>query len=313
MLPDLVNRTTPLPGNARLLVLGAGYSGRCLARLAKSLGTPVLCTRRSLDRPDADLVFDSSEGLLPDSGALKEVTHLLSTIPPDQDGLDPVLSTLLPTLKRMPLQWVGYLSTTGVYGDRNGEWVSEDDTPDPILERSRRRLDCEHSWQDSGLPVQILRLPGIYGPGRSVLNGLRQGSARLIEKPGQVFCRIHVEDIAGACWHLIKRSAEGQRPAVVNVVDDCPAATSDLLRYAAGLLGCSLPEAMQFDAIQSTMSAMAQSFWSENRRVSNRLLTGDLGYNLLYPDFRAGLKDCLNQDSVTDLDHQTQVPRSASG
>lgn len=313
MLSDLVNRSTPLPGHARLLVLGAGYSGRCLANLARSLGTSVLCTRRSMDRPDADLVFDSSAGLLPDSEALKEVTHLLSTIPPDQDGIDPVLSTLLPTLRGLPLQWVGYLSTTGVYGDRDGEWVSEDDTPDPILERSRRRLACEHSWQASGLPVQILRLPGIYGPGRSVLNGLRQGSARLIEKPGQVFCRIHVEDIAGACFHLIKRFAEGQRPAVVNVVDNCPAATADLLRYAAGLLQCSIPETFQFDAIQPTMSAMAQSFWSENRRVSNRLLIKDLGYNLLHPDYRAGLMDCLNQDSLTGDDRRTPVLRSASG
>ena len=145
MLSDLVNRSAPLPGDARLLVLGAGYSGGCLANLARSLGTPVLCTRRSLDRPNADLVFDSSEGLLPNSEALKGVTHLLCTIPPDQNGVDPVLSTLLSTLKSLPLQWVGYLSTTGVYGDRNGEWVSEDNTPDPVQERSRRRLDCEHS------------------------------------------------------------------------------------------------------------------------------------------------------------------------
>ena len=301
MLSDLVNRSTPLPGNARLLVLGAGYSGRCLARLARSLGTPVLCTRRSLDRPDADLVFDSSEGHLPDSGALKEVTHLLSTIPPDQDGVDPVLSTLLPTLKRMPLQWVGYLSTTGVYGDRNGEWVSENDKPDPILERSRRRLDCEHSWQASGLPVQILRLPGIYGPGRSVLNGLRQGSARLIEKPEQVFCRIHVEDIAGACLHLIHRASRGHAPSIVNVVDDEPTPSGELLVFGADLLNCNPPPEENYTDACRNMSPMARSFWSENRRVSNRLLCNELGYKLLHPNYRDGLRDCLMQSDQSNI------------
>ncbi len=210
MLAELVKRSQPLAADTKLLVLGGGYSGRCLAGLARALGTPVLCTRRSLDSAEADLLFDSNGQDQLDPAALEGVTHLLSTIPPDREGNDPVLLKLLPTLRSLPLRWAGYLSTTGVYGDRQGGWVSEQDDPAPALDRSMRRLNCEKAWLRSGLPIQILRLPGIYGPGRSVLNGLQQGRARLIDKPGQVFCRIHVEDIAGACWHLMHRAGAGR-------------------------------------------------------------------------------------------------------
>ena len=310
MLSDLVKRCLPLPGRAKLLILGAGYSGRCLANLAQSLGTPVLCSRRSRTANTHDLVFDSLNELMPNWDDLVGVTHLISTIPPDQNGNDPVLTTLLPLLSRLPLQWAGYLSTTGVYGDRDGAWVSENDQPEPGQARSCRRLACEQAWQSSGLPVQILRLPGIYGPGRSVLVGLQRGTARLIEKPGQVFCRIHVEDIAGACWHLINQAATGHQPAIVNVVDDCPAPSADLLRYAANLLNCALPETEAYEVIQANMSTMARSFWSENRRVSNRRLCQDLGYSLLHPSYKTGLQDCLVQDGfssaqVQNPDHQS--------
>ena len=317
MLVDLVKRAQPLAADARLLVLGGGYSGRCLANLARAMGTPVLCTRRSLDAAEADLVFDSNGQDQLDPAALEGITHLLSTIPPDRDGNDPVLSKLLPTLRSLPLRWAGYLSTTGVYGDRQGGWVSEEDEPAPALERSIRRLNCEAAWQRSGLPIQILRLPGIYGPGRSVLNGLQQGRARLIDKPGQVFCRIHVEDIAGACWHLMHRAE--QEPSslpghwtVVNVVDDLPAPTADLLRHAASLLGCALPPLEPFDQIVDSMSPMAQTFWSENRRVRNHRLCQELGYPLLHPNYRVGLQDCLNQDKLNPPDLPSP-PRSTNG
>ena len=314
MLADLVKRAQPLAADAKLLVLGAGYSGRCLAGLARAMGTPVLCTRRSLDSADADLLFDSHGQDHLDPAALEGVTHLLCTIPPDRDGNDPVLTKLLPTLRSLPLRWAGYLSTTGVYGDRQGGWVSEQDAPAPELDRSIRRLNCETAWQCSGLPIQILRLPGIYGPGRSVLNGLQQGRARLIDKPGQVFCRIHVEDIAGACWHLMHRSEQGApaTPAIVNVVDDLPAPTADLLQHAASLLGCGLPPLEPFDQIVDSMSPMAQSFWSENRRVSNHRLCQDLGYALLHPNYRVGLQDCLNQDNLNPSDLRSP-PRSTNG
>ena len=317
MLADLVKRSQPLASDAKLLVLGGGYSGRCLASLARSMGTPVLCTRRSLDSDEADLLFDSAGEDHLDPDALRGVTHLVCTIPPDREGNDPVLSKLLGTLRSLPLRWAGYLSTTGIYGDRQGGWVSEQDDPAPKLDRSIRRLNCEQAWLHSGLPIQILRLPGIYGPGRSVLNGLQQGRARLIEKPDQVFCRIHVEDIAGACWHLMHRAEHAHDPSmdnwtVVNVVDDLPAPTTDLLRHAAALLGCALPPLEQFDQIVESMSPMAQTFWSENRRVSNHRLCQELGYWLLHPNYRVGLQDCLDQDKLNPTDLRSP-PRSTNG
>ena len=317
MLIDLVKRSRPLASDAKLLVLGGGYSGRCLASLARAMGTPVLCTRRSLDATHADLLFDSNGQDRLDPSALEGVTHLLCTIPPDRDGNDPVLSKLLVTLRNLPLRWAGYLSTTGVYGDRQGSWVSEQDEPSPMLDRSIRRLNCEQAWLHSGLPIQILRLPGIYGPGRSVLNALQQGRARLIDKPGQVFCRIHVEDIAGACWHLMHRTEQGTPPTMdegnlVNVVDDLPAPTAELMRHAASLLGCALPPLEPFDQIVDSLSPMAQTFWSENRRVSNHKLCHELGYALLHPDYFNGLQDCLKQDKLNPPDLHSP-PRATNG
>ena len=297
MLSDLVNRSQPLRADARVLVLGGGYSGGHVARLLRALGTTVRCSRRHLDGSEADLIFDSATGQIPTADDLDGITHVLSTIPPTTEGQDPVLTHLGSQLRERPLIWVGYLSTTGVYGDRRGEWVSEEDPADPGQPRSERRYACEQAWLDSGLPVQILRLPGIYGPGRSVLNSLQTGKARRILKADQVFCRIHVDDIAGACLHLMHRAADGPGPAIVNVSDDCPAAPQDLLLYGADLLKCELPEEEPFDVASRSMSAMARSFWSENRRVRNTLLCRQLGYSLLHPDFKAGLQDCFRQEA----------------
>ena len=314
MLNDLVNRSRPLPANSKLLILGGGFSGGTMAALVRALGTPVLCSRRQPDKPKADLCFDSEQNLLPNVEDLTDVTHLLSTIPPGSDGHDPVLSTMLPLLQHLPLRWVGYLSTTGVYGDQGGRWVSESDPANPGQERSQRRLNCEKAWQNSGLPVQIMRLPGIYGPGRSVINTLRAGRARMIIKPGQVFSRIHVEDVAGACLHLIHQAEQQQPPGIVNISDNCPAPSSDLLHYAAELMQLKPPPEESFDQASVKMSAMAQSFWSENRRVNNQLLCRTLGYELLHPDFRAGLTDCWRQDQdrLNPLAADSPVRQSAT-
>ena len=300
MLNQLVKRCRPLPDDATLLVLGAGFSGSRIASLARALGTRVITTNRLADDgdPDTSLCFDSQLGRLPSPEHLRGVTHLVSTIAPERDGQDPVLRCLGAQLHAMPLQWVGYLSTTGVYGDRQGQWVSETDPAAPTQERSKRRLGCEQRWLSTGLPVQILRLPGIYGPGRSPFQAIKRGEIRPIDNPGHVFSRVHVEDIAGACLHLIDRAASGLRPTLVNVCDDLPAEPAQVQQHAAELLGLSLPQSRPYAEAVDSMSAMARSFWAEHRRVSNGLLCQELGYELLHPDFRSGIRDCWEQENL---------------
>jgi nucleoside-diphosphate-sugar epimerase len=224
---------------------------------------------------------------------LAGVTHVLVTIPPDPQGADPVLATLTGTLASLPLQWVGYLSTTGVYGDHGGDWVREDSALRPRLERSQARLACEQAWRRSGLPVQVFRLPAIYGPGRSPFDNLRNGTARLIHKPGQVFSRVHVDDIVGALMHCLAMPA-GERPQTVIVADREPCPSSETLGFAAHLLGCKLPPWQRWQDVSATMGPMARSFWSENRRASSKLLCDSLGYRFRYPSYREGLRASIN-------------------
>ena len=305
----LVNHGQSWPERATLLVLGSGFSGQRIAALASQQGARVLTTRRLPDSDsDSDpnsttshpvLRFDSQLGRIPTPDQLNGVTHVVSTIAPERSGEDPVLRCLGNQLSAMQLQWVGYLSTTGVYGDRRGGWVSERDAPNPTQERSKRRLECEQTWLNSGLPVQIIRLPGIYGPGRSPLRAILRGDVKPIDKPGQVFSRVHVDDIAGACLHLIDRASKGQHPTVVNVCDDLPAPAADVQAYAAELLGQRLPPRRAYADAIASMSPMARSFWAENRRVSNRLLCQTLGYQLLHPDFRSGMHDCWKREGFS--------------
>ncbi len=295
MIEDLVKRVTPLPHNSKLLILGAGFSGQHIAALARELGIKVICSRRSNEKPGADCVFNSSTQTVPSKSTLNNVTHLLSCIPPNADGEDPVLLSLKKQIENMPLRWVGYLSTTGVYGDCKGKWVDESYIPKPGLSRSKRRLACEKAWQNSGLPVQILRLPGIYGPGRSAIENIKKGNSKMINKPGQVFSRIHIDDIAGAIFHLINLAENGQKPNIINVADNLPSTNIDVMRFAASLLNTSLPPVEQFETAANNMSPMALSFWQENRRVSNQMLCKELGYSLLHPDYKSGLKDCFLQ------------------
>ena len=308
MTESLVNRCRSLPAGSTLCILGAGFSGRRLAALAEALNIRVLTTSRNPDPESRDLRFDTAQNLMPTDAELDGVTHLLSTIPPGRDQNDPVLRTLGPQLRQLPLRWAGYLSTTGVYGDTEGAWVSEADPPQPGQDRSRRRLVCEQEWMNSGLPVQILRLPGIYGPGRSPLAAVKAGSLKPVHKPGQVFCRVHVDDIAAACLHLMHCSAAGQHPPVVNLCDHEPAPSHVMQRHAADLVDCDLPETRNYTDAEADMSAMARSFWAENRRVSNDLLCKTLGYTMVHPNFRSGLAHCLEAERL--MGNPTQ---SASG
>lgn len=278
-----------------VLVLGGGYTGSRFATALDRLGIPTLrTTRRSPDPPGegAWVRFDPADGVLPAAADLAGITHVLSTIPPAESGEDPVLRHLGPVLDRLPLRWVGYLSTTGVYGDQGGNWVEESTPVRPLLARSRARLDCERAWRQRGWPLQIFRLPAIYGPGRTPFASLLAGTARLIHKPGQVFSRVHVDDIVGALLHCLSLPTE-QRPDTLLVADSCPCPSSETLGHAAHLLGCPLPEVIPYHRIHEHLSPMAVSFWSENRRVSNRLLCRSLGYRLRFPSYREGYRACL--------------------
>ena len=289
---------SPLP--ASVLVLGGGYSGRRVAAALRSRGCAVRLTSRSTPAAQGGtavegcrwLRFDPQAGAVPSEAELEGLDAVLVTIPPDAQGQDPVLQHLGPQLRRLAPQWVGYLSTTGVYGDSGGAWVDEDTPTRPVLPRSRARLACEQAWLAQDLPLQIFRLPAIYGPGRSPLEQLRQGTARLIHKPGQVFSRIHVDDIAGALLHCLSLPA-ARRPQKLILADACPCPSSEMLGYAAHLLGCKLPPFQAYARIEAQLSPMARSFWSENRRASSRRLRRELGYRLRHPSFREGLAAAL--------------------
>ena len=295
MLESVVKRSRRLPSNSKMLIFGGGFSGQHIASAARALGMEVLCSRRKPEKPGSDFIFNSETVELPSQEILYGTTHLLSCIPPDKNGKDPLIEQLGSTFQAIPLKWAGYLSTTGVYGDSKGQWVDESNTPQPKQLRSKRRLECEHEWEKSNLPLQILRLPGIYGPGRSSLETILNGKCRLIDKPGQIFSRVHVDDIAGAIMHLISLSEKGNRPKIINISDNLPSTSIEVLNYAGKLLKKSLPPTESFEIASETMSPMALSFWQENRRVNNRLLCEDLKYKLIHPDYQSGLKDCLYQ------------------
>ena len=297
MIQDIVKQLDPLPPKSKLIIFGGGYSGQRIAKVGRNLGAKVLCSRRNKDSPGADFTFKTDQEL--SSEILEGATHVLSCIPPLLDGSDPVLSRVKSQLlNSKKLRWVGYLSTTGVYGDKKGAWVNENTTPNPQQKRSIRRLSCEKQWIETKLPIQIFRLPGIYGPGRSAFETLLHGTSKMIDKPGQVFSRIHVDDIAGAVLFLMNLHAQGINPQIVNIADNLPTSNIEVISFAAKIAKKSLPSTLPFDTAKDTMSPMALSFWQENRRVDNKLLCEKLGYNLIYPDFRSGLKNCFSKLKV---------------
>jgi len=277
----------------RLFIFGLGYSGLEIARLAKAAGWNVAGTCTS-DQKAEELRtrgieahrFDGTAAL--PAAAVGDASHILCTIAPGTTG-DPALRTCSDLLKRA--RWLGYLSTTGVYGDHGGGWVDEDTRPVPGQPRSIERLKAERAWQVFGLEaavaVDIFRLPGIYGPGRSAIDQVRAGTARRIDKPGQVFSRIHVEDIAGTVLMAITAA---HASAVYNVADDLPASTCDVVAFACELLGKPVPPAIPWHQAEPTMSTMPRSFYAENRRVKNDRIKNDLGVVLRYPTYREGLR-----------------------
>ena len=292
-------------GIGRLLVLGGGYTGHRVAAALAARGVAAALTQRSPVAADASgdasapirLRFDGEAGVLPSLEQLQDTSHVLVTIPPDNRGKDPVLQQLGERIQALQPAWVGYLSTTGVYGDTGGAWVNEASPTAPAPGRSQARLACEQAWRATGLPVQIIRLPAIYGPGRTPFASLRRGEARLIHKPGQVFTRVHVDDIVGALLHCLALPPQ-QRPDTLIVADAMPCPSSETLGYAAHLLGLPLPPVQRFDQVAPTMGAMARSFWRESRRADSRLLREQLGYRLLYPSYREGFRACLAAETA---------------
>ena len=276
-----------------LLSLGHGYSAAALARLLLPCGWRVIGTARSPERLDAVAATGVEARLWPgdDLGdAFEAATHLLTSVAPDEAG-DPVLSALGAEVARAAprLAWAGYLSTTGVYGDRGGGWVDEGSELRPATRRGQWRVEAERAWGAiPSLPLHVFRLAGIYGPGRGPFEKVRQGTARRIVKDGQWFSRIHVEDIAQAVLASIERPRPG---AVYNLCDDDPAPPQDVIAHAARLLGVAPPPLEPFETAE--MTPMARSFYAESKRVRNDRVKDELGVRLLFPDYRTGLAALL--------------------
>jgi len=280
----------------KLFCFGLGFSATALARSLMGEGWQVAGTVRdeakakALKRQGIETVmFDGttpSEALI---AALAGVTHLVDSIPPREDAPCPVLDSAAMEIARLEdLEWAGYLSTTGVYGNHEGRWVDENTQVAPNLDRSARRVAAEEAWlvmhERFGLPVHVFRLAGIYGPGRGVLEQVRKGRARRIVKPGQVFSRIHVDDIVATLQASMARPNSG---AIYNVCDDEPEEPAKVVAYACELLSVAPPEPVVLE--EADLSSMAMSFYADNKRVKNDRIKDELGVILRHPGFRSGM------------------------
>ncbi len=277
----------------KFIVFGGGFSGKFFADQIRMLGCEALTSSRKPTNDKTSFFFDSESDNMPPEHIFEGTTHILSCIPPSKNGKDPVLTRLQNKLKNLNLEWVGYLSTTGVYGNTFGEWVTEKDPVNPMQERSKRRLLCERSWINSNLPIQIFRLPGIYGPGRSTFESILKDNIKVIHKPNQVFSRIHVADIANAIIYLLSKINKLNFHQIINIADNCPSPQIDVIEHSYSLMGLKMPAPIDFDKAKEVLSPIALSFWQENRRVSNELLCKDLGYELIHKNYQSGLQNCF--------------------
>ncbi len=284
-----------------LFCFGMGYSARVFARRCREQGWEITGTSRTADGVER-IRTSGAEGLLFDGQAsspellqsLQRATHILVSAGPDDDG-DPVLRACASAIADLQAaRWIGYLSTVGVYGDHNGAWVDEATEVRPKSQRSIRRVAAESAWltfaENQSWSLQVFRLAGIYGPGRSAVDKLRSGTARRLIKPGQVFNRIHVEDIASV---LAAGLAHEERAGIFNVTDDEPAPPQDVVAYAAQLMGLPEPPDLSFET--ADLSPMARSFYSENKRCRNDKIKVELGVQLDYPTYREGLAALVAQ------------------
>ncbi|MXP63684.1 SDR family NAD(P)-dependent oxidoreductase [Roseomonas sp. M0104] len=284
-----------------LVVLGLGYAGHAAARAALAAGFAVAATRRAPRPGEAPAGIT----LLPfaEAGpAIAAATHLLVTAGPEAEG-DPVLATHRQALQAAArLCWVGYISTTGIYGDHGGAWVDEATPPTPQQERTRRRLRAEQAWAaalaGTGAALDIFRAAGIYGPGRSMFDDLRAGSGRRVDKPDHLFSRIHRDDIAAAVVAAaLNPPAPGGPPRVLHLADDEPASGAAVTEEAARLLGVPPPPLVPFAEAFAAMSPMGRSFWAENRRVASAKTKAALGLAWRHPTYREGLRAILAEEA----------------
>jgi nucleoside-diphosphate-sugar epimerase len=271
-----------------LFVFGLGYSAGVLARRLRDCGWRVDGTGRG-----GTIAFDDTDAV---ESALRGASHVLSSVPPGRDGADPVLQTYGAALHS---PWIGYLSSTGVYGDCGGAWV--DETAAVGLGRRTARSEADLAWQAKG--ARVFRLPGIYGPGRSALDRLRQGTAQRLIAPGQVFSRVHVDDIAGG----VIAGLVGP-PGVYNIADDEPCDANAVIEAAARLLGLAPPPLIALDAAR--LSPMARAFYAENRRVANGRARRVLGWRPQFPTYREGLRDC---NATTSPISDSTAPATLNG
>lgn len=284
---------------SRLFVFGYGYTSAALAKLLLADDAwSAAGTTRSSDKA-ATLKGDGVDPVLweePfDGSSLDGATHLLVSTPPGENGC-PTLNAAAAAIaeRSKPIQWIGYLSTNGVYGDHDGAWVDEASELRGNSSRAKRRIAAENAWcafaKSNAVPLVIFRLPGIYGPGRSAIDSVRAGKAKRILKPGQVFSRMHVDDIAAAIAANISRPDAGE---LFNLADDEPAPPQDVIEYACDLLKVEPPPLIPID--DANLSDMARSFYADNKRVSNKRMKEALGVTLTYPTYREGLKAILNK------------------
>lgn len=279
----------------KLLIMGYGFSSQAIAQAAEKEFVQIAGTTRSaekFDKLEADgvqpVVFTVDGDMAGVTAFLEQATHLLVSIGPGEDG-DPVLNALGNAITDAPhLRWIGYLSTVGVYGDHNGAWVDEDTPPKPVSKRSIQRVAAETAWQEladkRSIPLAVFRLSGIYGPGRNAFMNMEKGTARRLVKPGQVFNRIHREDIGQAVALAMKGNIGG----IFNITDDEPSPPQDVVTYAHELAGRTPPPETDFETAELT--PMARSFYGENKRVSNARSRQVLGMTYRWPNYRTSLK-----------------------
>ena len=286
----------------RLLVFGAGYSASAIIETSRHRFETVWGTTRSplkfagIEALGAKpLLFDGENRDPGVIGAIAEATHILVSVAPGEAG-DPVLSAFGGEIRAAPrLRWIGYLSTVGVYGDHDGAWVDEDTMPRPVSRRSRQRVEAELAWQEMAQAVSatfaVFRLSGIYGPGRNAFVNIEKGTSRRLVKPGQVFNRIHVADIARA----LDRAFELEAGGIFNITDDEPAPPQDVVALAHELAGIAPPPEQDFATAE--LSPMARSFYGENKRVANARSKEFLGLEYGYPDYRTALRRMWQEEN----------------